>query len=307
MANRSMLIIVNPTAGRGRCLRTAQLLTRQLRRSGIVVEVHHTTAPGDAECFTREAVTKDQGRFDSVIACGGDGTVQEVAQALAEARPTLGDSCPSLGLGPTGRCNDFARALGVPADADRIASLLISGYARPMDLGRVNGRYFCTVVTAGIDAEISRYVDQASMPLTGTPAYLLAACHVLSRYRPRQVRIDGDFGHLEQTVFLASAANTSSYGGAVPIAPQARPDDGVLDLCIIDGMSRLRALMLIPAILRGRHGLSRRVRFLRTRCFTIRASDPLELWADGRCIAAAPATVEAVPDALRVITPVTKQ
>ena len=142
-----MLMIVNPTAGRGRALRTAELVTRRWQSCDRTVEVAQTTAAGDAERFAREAVAAEPGRFDCVVACGGDGTVQEVAQALAELRVTLGDACPVLGLAPAGRCNDFARALSVPADADRIADILLTGTAQAIDLGRVDGRYFCTVVT----------------------------------------------------------------------------------------------------------------------------------------------------------------
>ncbi|MCH7840892.1 MAG: diacylglycerol kinase family lipid kinase [Planctomycetes bacterium] len=302
-SRRSMLIIVNPTAGRGRALRTAELVARRWQSCDRTVEVAQTTAAGDAERFAREAVAAEPGRFDCVVACGGDGTVQEVAQALAELRVTLGDACPVLGLAPAGRCNDFARALNVPTDADRIADILLTATARAMDLGRVNGRYFCTVVTTGIDAEISRYVDQASMWLSGTPAYLLGAMRVLKRYRPQRVRLQGDFGCIEQPVFLASAANTSSYGGAVPIAPHARPDDGVLDLCIIEGMTRLQALMLIPTILRGRHVGNARVRFVRTKGFTIDATEPCELWADGQYMTQTPATIEVAPAAVRVPCP----
>ena len=191
----------------------------------------------------------------------------------------------------------------VTTDGDRVGDILLTETARSMDLGRVNGRWFCTVGTTGMDAEIARYVDQASMWLSGTPAYLLGAMRVLKRYRHQRVRLQGDFGCIEQPVFLASAANTSSYGGAVPIAPHARPDDGVLDLCIIEGMTRLQALMLIPTILRGRHVGNARVRFVRTKGFTIDATEPCELWADGQYMTQTPATIEVVPAAVRVPCP----
>jgi diacylglycerol kinase (ATP) len=135
------------------------------------------------------------------------------------------------------------------------------------------------------------------------PAYLLAALIVLARYRPRQLRIEGDFGVIERPVFLASAANTSSYGGSVPIAPAAVPTDGLLDLCIIEGMVVSKALALIPAIFRGRHVGHPKVQFVRTRQVRIDADEPLELWADGQRIARTPVTIEAVPGAIEVIVP----
>ena len=172
-----------------------------------------------------------------------------------------------------------------------------------MDLGRVNGRHFCTVATAGIDAEISQFVDQMRMPLTGTLAYLYGALRVLARYRPRRLRIEGDFGIIDRPVFLASSANTSSYGGAVPIAPSASACDGQLDLCVIEFMSKLRALRMVPRVLRGAHVRHPGVQFVRTRRLTIQSADPLELWADGELVGSTPATIEVVPGAIHVVVP----
>ena len=115
------------------------------------------------------------------------------------------------------------------------------------------------------------------------------------------LRITGDFGAIERPLFLASSANTSSYGGSIRIAPDAVPTDGQLDLCVIEAVSRLRALTLIPKILAGRHRTLPEVQFIRSRQVRIDADEPLELWADGERIACTPALVQAVPDAIRVM------
>ena len=339
-----MLIIANPTSGRGKGTRIAAAVSEFLGAQGVEVEVRHTTASGDAEHIARETIAtrcclntpppsqgegggegpirthhpspdlSPQGErgiqaqpasrpLRCVVACGGDGTVQQVANVLAELRSSLGDACPVLGLAPAGRCNDFARAFGIPTDPAIITDVLLNGRALPTDLGRVNGRYFCTVATAGADAEVSNYVDTMRMPLRGTLAYLYGAIRVLIHYRPYDIKITGDFGVVERPMLLASTANTSCYGGAIRIAPDADPTDGLLDLCVIDRVTRLRAITLIPALLAGRHGRCPAVHFLRARNLTIESRHPLELWADGERIARTPATIEVVPAALRVLRP----
>jgi len=303
-ASRSILIVVNPTSGRGRGHRLATRVTELLKARGVDVSIRHTSKRGDAERIAREVATDGSRRYGCVVACGGDGTIQEVANALASAPASGADDWrPALGLAPAGRCNDFARALGISKRPDAIAEALASGTPQPIDLGRVNGRYFCTVATVGIDAEVTSFVDSMRTPLTGTIAYLYGALRVLARYQPRTLRITGDFGVIEQPVFVASSANTSSYGGAIPIAPDAVPTDGQLDLCVIRHVSRLRALSLIPTVLAGRHGSLPETRFVRAQRLEVDADEPVQLWADGESIASTPATIEAAPGAVQVMLP----
>ncbi len=300
----SILIIANPISGkRRRGRRTAEGVCAALQRRGLSVQVRYTHSAGDAERIAEEAVAGDGHVPECLVPCGGDGTIQQVAHVLAGVRARLGDRCPAMALAPSGRCNDFARALGVSTDAETIAGIIAAGNTRSIDLGKVNDRYFCTVATVGIDAEISRYVDEMRIPLAGTIAYLYGAIPVLLRYKPRTLRIEGDFGCIEEPVFLASSANTFSYGGAVPIAPGADPTDGLLDLCVIEHTSIWRAFCLIPTLLRGRHTSRREVSFVQTKRVSIEAPEPLELWADGEHIATTPAIIEIAPAAINIRLP----
>lgn len=300
----SFLILVNPTSGRKRAIRKAETVAAILRARDLNVEIRPTSAPGDAYCIALEAAGADNSRPSCIVACGGDGTIQEVASALAIAGGLNRETCPALGLIPAGRCNDFARGVGVTGRAEQLATVLATGKPSPIDLGRVNDRYFCTVATVGIDAEVSSYVHTMKMPLRGTPAYLYGALRVLSRYRARRLTITGDFGSIDRPLFLASSANTCSYGGSICIAPDAIPTDGLIDVCLIDAVRRLRALRLIASVLRVRHAGEPEVQFLRTRWLAIEAEQPLELWADGEPVGTTPVRIQAVPAAIRVLLPV---
>ncbi len=300
---RSVLIIANPVSRRGRGFRTAAAVAEVLERAGIAVRVHRTAEPGDAERVAREASKATRDRPDCIVACGGDGTVQEVVNGIVNQGGAAGDGRPFLGIAPAGRCNDFARAFHLPTEPRAIAEVLLRGQPKAVDLGRVNGRLFCTVATIGIDAEVTSYVESMNLPLTGTPAYLYGALCVLCRYQPPSLRIHGDFGLIERPLFLASSANTSSYGGAIPIAPEASPTDGKLDLCIIDEVSIWRALTLIPSVLRSKHLRRPEVRFFKTTRVEIDACRPLELWADGERVGSIPAVIEVIPGAIELVLP----
>jgi YegS/Rv2252/BmrU family lipid kinase len=306
-----ILIVANPTSGRGRGSDMATRVTTLLRERGAQVDLRYTSHQGEGELIAHEALAGAASRPGCIVACGGDGTIQEVVNAIIadpSAAATPDGHSPDrpaacLGLAPAGRCNDFARALSIRKDPQLIADTLLTGRRCAIDLGRVNGRCFCTVVTAGIDAEVSRYVDTMRMPLKGTIAYIYGAMCVLARYKAPMVRIEGEFGAVEGPIFLASSANTSSYGGAIPIAPGASPVDGLLALCIIRAMPRWKALLLVPQVLLGRHTRLPGVQLVATQGVKIESPERLQLWADGELVAETPATIEVLPRAIDVMLP----
>ncbi len=302
-SHTSFLMVVNPRSGRNRRHQTAQQVHHQLKQRGCNVFVVETQAKGDAQRVVSQRCSDVDQCPSCVVACGGDGTVQEVAHTLAVLAAQNDIKPPVLGLAPAGRCNDFAKFLGVSTKASRIVDILLSGKPMDVDLGLANGRHFCTVATAGIDADISSFVDHMKMPLRGTAAYLYGALRVLMIYKPFKLRLEGDFGVAEREVFLASTANTSTYGGAIPIVPHADVTDGLIDMCVIDYQSKLRVSMLVPAIIAGKHTRRKGVTFYKSKRFQLDADRPIEIWADGEPIATTPVTLEVVPKAITVMVP----
>ncbi|MBI3834234.1 MAG: diacylglycerol kinase family lipid kinase [Planctomycetes bacterium] len=302
MPTDSFLIIANPTSGRGRGRRIAEQVAIGLRATGRAVDIQFTQRAAQARELAQAACVASSG-YGCIVASGGDGTIQQVAGAIAESRLGANVNAPLLGLAPAGRCNDFAREFAIRPTLQSIMDTLVSGATREVDLGRVNGRFFCTVCTVGIDAQISSYVDKMKLPVRGTLAYVYAAIRVLMSYKAPLLLLRGDFGTVEQAAMLASSANTRSYGGAIELVPHANPSDGMLNVCLIDRISRRRALLLIPTVTRGRHLIHPNVHFMETRGFTIEADRRLEVWADGERVTCTPATVEIVPKAVRLFVP----
>lgn len=299
----AFLIIANPTSGRDRGERTADAVAELLRHRGAKVEIRRTTSTLGAEAITAEACSGEADVPTHIVACGGDGTIHQVVNGLARARERLSDLTPILGLAPAGRCNDLAAALRLTTQPKAIANVLLDGTCRPLDLGRANDRYFCTVATLGFDAAVSSYVDAMPKWITGRPAYIYGTLQVLRRYRACRVTIESDGQTIDQSVFLASSANTSVYGGGIPIAPSADPFDGRLDLCVVDPLSKLQSLYLLLTVLRGTHVRLKEVTFRQARRIRVTSPDPLQIWADGERLTQTPATIEVIPSALRVMIP----
>lgn len=300
---KRLIFIVNPVSGGGRALRLAKRVVQWLRSEGASVEVRSTTGPGDAAAIASEVLSQPREDVHGLVACGGDGTVQQVANVLADTCASGDPAVPAMGILPCGRCNDFARAMGIPRDAEGAARILLNGIPESIDLGQVNRRFFCTVATVGVDAEISSFVDRMRMPLRGTLAYLYGTARVLPAYRPPTFRIEGDFGGIDGPLFVASAANTPCYGGAIRIAPRACPRDGRLDLCVIRAVSKRRILTLLPKVVAGRHESEPEVRLVQARRFAVTAERTLQIWADGERLTETPAEVAVVPGAIRVFVP----
>ena len=242
------------------------------------------------------------GALGAIAILGGDGTIHEALPALLEERPTA--EPPPLLLLPAGSGNDFARALGLPRDAVVAARAATSWVERRVDIGRAAAVPFATVAAIGFDAEVAATVLGSRWRLPGTAAYLAAAVTTLARYRAQPLRISGDFGRIEGRFLLVAAGNTPSYGGGFRIVPDARVDDGALDLCLVDEVSRATVLRLLPKVLNGRHVGYPFVRIVRTRRVEIESlAGAPAVFADGEPATHLPVTIEALPGALRVLVP----
>jgi diacylglycerol kinase (ATP) len=282
-------MLVNPAAARGRF--TSRLL--ELGRSARV----STVVTREADDLTERArLAVAEGR-DRLVVAGGDGTVHYAVQALA------GTAC-ALGIVPIGSGNDLARVLGLSFDPARALRVALEGRSRRIDLGCVDGRMFAGVVGLGFVGEVNQYANERTGWPRGRWAYPHAVLRTLRRFEPPLLRLEHERGSWAGEVILAALANSPCFGGGMRIAPEARLDDGRLDLVIVERMPKAKLLGLFPRVYGGSHIGHRAVRSLRIRSASLRADRPLTFFADGEplmSVARNGSRIEVRPAALSVV------
>ena len=296
---RSVYLIANPAAGGGRAARLLDTVRRAFDGVG-VRETILTKSPGDEVRCVRRAL--DAGA-DTIAILGGDGTWSKATGAIVAAG--AGASCRAVLLaGGTG--NDFVAALGGQSRAwVTLARLSAEGPDRPIDTLRVDGRHALNVAGFGFDVgvlEALQRVGGVERIVRGALRYRLAALQQIFRYRA--VEFDPGDGFGLRPLLLAVLANGFRYGGGLPIAPGARPDDGMIDLVTVDDVPAIRRLLLFQAVMAGHHLSIGAVRTVRQPSFTLRFAAPPRIQIDGELLDARgpELRVECVPGALRLVT-----
>lgn len=291
---RDFILITNPISGKGAATATAEQAYQRLTTEGHTGRLEVTTQSGDANRIAREAI---ENGLHWIIACGGDGTIHEVVNAIAEKPEVV------LGILPCGKGNDFAEAVKISTKPAEAIEVLLNGVTRQVDLGKIGDHYFDTIVTCGYDAEVSRRVTEEGAPFSGTASYVYTAITTLFSYRSPVVRLQGDFGSYDGEILLTATGITSSYGGGMKIVPEAIIDDGLFDVCVIKPVPRRTVLRLLVTLFWGGHAGHPAVQMHRTKSLTIEADPPILLYADGERICYTPATVEIIERGLTVIAP----
>ena len=235
--------IVNPVAGNGYALKTEQSLRVALDDACIAYEFVHTSHPEDATRLAREAAAKPA--CEGVIAVGGDGTAYEVACGL------MGTNVP-LGIIPAGTGNDFIKTVNIPKKPLEALYRIIHGQAKPVDVGRLNQRMFLNVCGTGYDVQTLEYTLAAKKYVRGILPYLIGLVRAIFSYKPVHVSFTVDGDTQERDVLLCSIANRQFIGGGIPVCPDARPDDGLMDMVIVETKPRWKIPFYLPGLLMGR-------------------------------------------------------
>ncbi|MFH8466716.1 diacylglycerol kinase [Streptomyces sp. NPDC017991] len=290
-------LFVNPTAGRGRGARAAQPAASALRAAGFSVRTVLGENARDALTRARAAVAAGTG---CLVAVGGDGMAGLALQAVA------GTDTP-LGLVAVGTGNDFARALGLPvrdpAAAGRtVAEALKEARLRDVDLGRVGGTWFGTVLASGFDSRVNDRGNRMRWP-GGRFKYDLAMLAELAAFKPFPYRITLDGGEVREIeATLVAVGNGSSYGGGMKICAEADLTDGLFDITVVGACSRASLLRVFPQVYKGTHLSHPMVTVHRAAKIELAAED-ITGYADGEPLGRLPLTAECVRGAVRIAGP----
>lgn len=284
------LLLVNPCSGNGRGLRLLPQTAAALRTAGRDVRVCVTDSLADA---TAQALGADEGSLVAVL--GGDGFLGAAAAGARESGAVL---LPLAG----GRGNDTVRRLGLGLDPVRTVQALGSLAVRELDLGLVNGRPYFGVANVGFDGLANEYGNSARLNL-GPFVYLYGGLRAFLEWKDVTFTVTVD-GH-ESTFpgWFVAVGNVGQYGGGLRICPEARADDGLLDVVSLGRASILAVAATFLRSYRGSHLGQANIEFSRGSAVTISANRALHIYADGEQVAALPAVVELAPRAVRVLVP----
>lgn len=292
MKTRQLTIIINPNSGTVSKKGLAKWLPHHLSRLGYEVKVEYTKGPGDATEIAARAAR--EGAY-GVLACGGDGTVNEVARGLINT-PT------ALGIIPTGSGNGLARHIGIPCDPERSLEVIEENHIIHCDYGTVNGLPFFCTFGMGFDAAVSQRFSMKAR--RGINSYITSMIDEFIEYHPNTYEIKAGDEVITDRAFVVSVCNASQYGNNAFIAPAASIKDGLLDVTIIHDGNIIEKAWSGVEMLTGSIGNHGKVRTFRTKSLKIRRKHPSVTHIDGDPTELpAELDIQCHPGALRVFTP----
>ena len=294
-------VILNPVAGRGYGTKVEPELRRLLQAEGLEFNLVRTEKPGHAIELARQAA---RAGCEIIVAAGGDGTTHEVVNGLmAVAKDGVAGT---LGVIPVGSGSDFAHTVGIPPDLEGACRRLAHGQTRIVDLCRVAvddqpPRYFDNTVNVGFGGIVT-YEALKVKWVRGMALYLPVVLKTVFLSQAPRLTIEYDDQKLELPAMMVCIANGPREGGGFFSAPDALPDDGLFDLCIVQEIGRLAMLSLVPRFMDGSHVEHQAVTMARAKRVVISSPDDLIAHADGEmlCTEAHRLTFDILPQRLRV-------
>lgn len=286
-------LIYNPTSGREEMKRRLPDILQRLDRGGIETSCHATIGEGDATIAAAEAADRD---YDLIIAAGGDGTLYEVINGLANK-----ENRPPLGILPVGTTNDFARATGIPKHWEYACDLIINQYTRPIDVGVANERFFINIAGGGSLTELTYDVPSKLKTMVGQLAYYMKGLEKMTRLRPTELKFVADgVGEFHDEYMMFLICNSNSVGGFERLAPESKLDDGLLDVLLIRKMNLAEFIRLVTLALRGEHLNDPHVTHFRTNSLKVTTPDYVQLNLDGEYGGVLPCNFSVLPSHLRI-------
>ncbi|SIT89463.1 diacylglycerol/lipid kinase family protein [Edaphobacillus lindanitolerans] len=295
MGKQQAVLILNPSSGKEKAGGIREPLERAIGRAGYAVRVCLTEKAGDAERFALQAA-RDGASL--IVAAGGDGTVNEAVNGIAGLPER-----PLFAFIPLGTVNDFARALGIPLDADEAIRAFPDFVPRATDIGMAGDRYFMNIIAVGALAEGVAGVPVEQKSAFGPLAYAVHGARALLEDDGNELTLDHDHGRWAGEAALLLIALTNSTGGFERMTPEAETDDGLLHVTVIKSTKLPNLVRLSAALLFGKLQEAGAVETIRTQRIRVTSASRLVCNIDGDECGATPLEVSVLPGHLRVLAP----
>lgn len=292
MAKRARLIY-NPSSGREEMKKRLPEILYRLERGGLETSTHATIGEGDATLAAADAVERG---FELIIAAGGDGTLNEVVNGMAEKSHR-----PPLGILPLGTTNDFARALNIPKNLEQACDLIVRQHTQDIDVGKINNRYFINILGGGSMTELTYEVPSKLKTMIGQLAYYMKGIEKLPRLRPIELFIKSDELELHEEVMLFLISNSNSVAGFERLSPDASMNDGLFDVLILKRCNLAEFIRVVSLALRGEHLNDPNLFYFQTRQIEVSSPDYVQINLDGEFGGTLPVVVTNLKSHLDII------
>jgi len=297
VTNPDIVVIVNPGAAGGKALKAVPVINRTLEALDCPYAIYVTKERGDAIQAARSYAESGVSR---ILAVGGDGTVNEVANGIYQS-----GSDTALGLVPVGHGTDLARHLGTTRQVDLAVQRACQGEPARIDLGLAKyadntERAFINIAGLGFDAIVASKAQKSRLPGGNLP-YLGSALTTLVGFQNLQVTIDADGQRIETAGVFVQIANAQYMGGGYHFAPMAAMDDGLLDVCIVGDFGKFELIRAIPSVYKGKHVTHSKFSHVTAKCITIETSTPAMVQLDGELVGQTPVQFSVLPAAIALV------
>ncbi len=292
MTVKTFLLIYNPVAGAGEFKHRLDEFIAAMRARECLVMPLRTDSKEDVPILL--SIIKIM-PVDGVLAAGGDGTIHETANYLLTENIDV-----PLGIIPYGTSNDMAAFLDLPKELDACAEIFAAGYNKALDVGMVNGMYFLNVASAGLLSSVGHSVDRTLKSTLGKLAYYLKGFEEVPRFRTIPMKITADGRVIEDNMVLFLVMNGGIVGSFTKLAPQARMDDGKLDVVIVHRCSLRKMAGIMISLLSGTHFAHKEVEHIQAAEILIESGLAIGSDLDGELGPELPLKIRVVPQRLRV-------
>lgn len=239
-----LLFVINPIAGGGGTEKLIPAMRDMMDNIGIEYDIVLTKGPKDAINISKSGIEKG---YTTIVAVGGDGTINEVALGILESGKGL------LGIIPSGTGNDLARTLEIPFSLKEAIDTIINANKKDIDIGIVNNKLFLNIASIGFDAEVVKNAEKFKKKVKSKIAYIIGILDTLITFKDKKIIIEIDDVPVEKSISLVAIGNGKYYGGGLRVLPMAMIEDGYFHICIVNKISKIKLLFLFPSIFKGNH------------------------------------------------------